>query len=344
MRLFAQAALIFITLKKGSDCKGTRQVQARRKANAYCSSIRTQAQVQDWAESGMEWRQFYMQLESLDTERVEQALMANGALAISLTDAGDDPILEPAPGDTPLWTDTRVCALFAADTDFRRLRRELCHELEIESLPDNYVETLADRAWEREWMKDFRPMRFGRRLWVCPTDMQVDATDALVIKLDPGLAFGTGTHPTTALCLTWIEKHDFCDRRALDLGCGSGILTIAALKLGAAHVDAIDIDLQALAATRQNADRNGVGDRVQTDVEVHSANGLYDVVIANILAGTLTDLADRIVGALKPGGSLVLSGILTEQAASVAGVYRDFIKFDAPAHLEGWTRLSGTRH
>lgn len=292
----------------------------------------------------MEWRQFYMRLESLDTERVEQALSMHGALAIALTDAGDNPVLEPAPGDTPLWKDTRVCALFAADTDFTQLRHDLRRELAIESLPDNYVETLADRAWEREWIKDFQPMQFGRRLWVCPTGMQVDAANARVIKLDPGLAFGTGTHPTTALCLTWIDKHDLCDRRALDLGCGSGILSIAALKMGATHVHAIDIDLQALAATRQNADRNGVGDSIQTDADIHSANGLYDVVIANILAGTLTDLADRIGSVLKPGGSLVLSGILTEQAEIVAGAYREFIEFDAPAHLEGWTRLSGTRH
>lgn len=291
----------------------------------------------------MEWRQFYMKLESLDAERVEQVLLTHGALAIALTDAGDSPILEPAPGKTPMWADTRVCALFSAETNFGQLRHELRETLQIDSLPDNHVETLADRAWEREWMKDFRPMQFGRQLWVCPTGMKVDAADATVIELDPGLAFGSGTHPTTALCLRWIAQQDLCGHRVLDLGCGSGILTIAALKLGAAHVHAVDIDLQAIAATRQNADRNGVGSRVHTGVEVHAAKSTYDVVIANILAGTLIDLADRLAGVLNPGGSLLLSGILMHQAENVAGAYRNFIEFDAPADLEGWIRLSGTR-
>jgi len=292
----------------------------------------------------MDWRQFVMNLESIDPDRVERALSDLGAQSITLSDAGDNPVLEPAPGETPLWTDTKVTALFQGETDFALLRRELCALLELEKLPDNHDETLRDRPWEREWLKDFQPMRFGRRLWVSPAGMEVDATDAVIVALDPGLAFGTGTHPTTSMCLAWLDQNDLAGKKMLDLGCGSGILAIAALKLGMASVDAVDIDLQAITATRQNAKRNGVSDGIRTGTTVHEINGPFDIIIANILAGTLIDMAADICKWLKPGGQLVLSGILSQQAENVASAYRNDIDFESPAFLEEWTRLSGMRH
>jgi ribosomal protein L11 methyltransferase len=292
----------------------------------------------------MDWRQFVMNLESIDPDRVERALADLGALSITLSDAGDNPVLEPAPGETPLWTDTKVTALFQGETDFAHLRRELCAMLELEKLPDNHDEALRDRLWEREWLKDFQPMRFGRRLWVSPAGMEVDATDAVIVALDPGLAFGTGTHPTTSMCLAWLDQNDLAGKKMLDLGCGSGILAIAALKLGMASVDAIDIDLQAITATRQNAKRNSVSDGIRTGTTVHEISAPFDVIIANILAGTLIDMAADICKWLKPGGQLVLSGILSQQAENVASAYRNDIDFESPAFLEEWTRLSGMRH
>ena len=292
----------------------------------------------------MAWRQFVMNLDSIDPECAEQALSDLGAQSITLSDAGDDPVFEPVPGATPLWAETKITALFTAETDFKALRNDLLLALDVNELPDNYDEELVDRAWEREWLKDFRPMQFGQRLWVSPAGMRVDAIDAVVVELDPGLAFGTGTHPTTALCLQWLEQNDLGDKNILDLGCGSGILAIAALKLGAASVAAIDIDLQAITATRQNALRNGVHNRIWTATQVDEKNGPFDIIVANILASTLVEHEQSVCGWLKPRGLLVLSGILSGQADNVVGAYRHHIRFEAPAFLNGWTRLSGTRH
>jgi ribosomal protein L11 methyltransferase len=292
----------------------------------------------------MQWRQFVMNLDSLDPDRVEHALISLGALSITLSDAGDNPVLEPAPGETPLWSETKVCALFAADTDVEMLRCELKNLLGTDALPENHTEELEERVWEREWLKDFAPMQFGRRLWVSPVGMAVSAPDAVVIDLDPGLAFGTGTHPTTALCLEWLEQAALHGKNVLDLGCGSGILAIAALKLGAASVHAVDIDLQATSATRQNAQANGVGDKLETASKVNEDLAPFDAIVANILAGTLIEQAESICNWLKPGGLLVLSGILSAQTDDVADAYRPDIDFEAPAFLDEWARLSGTRH
>lgn len=226
-----------------------------------------------------------MILDSIEPNRVEEILARHGAQAVTLTDAGDEPVLEPAPGTTPLWRDTRMTALFAADADFDNLRSDLKQALALETLPENHVETLVDRAWEREWLKDFGPMRFGERLWVSPEDCDVDADHAVIVRLDPGLAFGTGTHATTALCLEWLDSIDIGGNTLLDIGCGSGILSIAALKLGARSVTAVDNDLQALTATRQNALSNGVDDRLETSTQIDQTEQQADYIVANILAG-----------------------------------------------------------
>ena len=201
----------------------------------------------------MSWRQFVMELHELEPDVVEEVLTAHGALAVTLTDAGDAPVLEPAPGETPLWPDTKITALFPGDQDLSALTRALETTVAPTPLPATTIETLEERVWEREWLKRFKPMRFGERLWVSPREMNVGDPQAIVVRLDPGLAFGTGTHPTTALCLRWLDAASLDDARVLDFGSGSGILAIAALKLGAAAATAVDIDPQAVTATQTNA-------------------------------------------------------------------------------------------
>ena len=285
-----------------------------------------------------------MNLESLDPQRVESALLDSGALSVTLTDAGDNPVLEPAPGETPLWADTRITALFDTASDIDSLPGKLCTALQVRELPPNHIETLADRAWEREWLVDFGPMQFGKRLWVIPGEDAAPAEDAIVVRLDPGLAFGTGTHATTALCLQWLEHIDLTGKTVFDYGCGSGILSIAALQLGASRVEAIDIDLQAVSATRQNAERNGVDDRLQVGTGRDAGTGGFDVVIANILAGTLIDSADEICDLSRQGGMIGLSGILTGQIDEVVDAYRGRVEFDPPATMNEWVLLTGTRN
>ena len=290
----------------------------------------------------MEWRQFVISLESIEQALLEEVLLRHGAQSVTLSDAGNDPVLEPLPGSTPLWSDTRLTALFTADADFESLRTDLEQTLAIDVLPDNHVEALADCAWERQWLKDFGPMRFGERLWVSPEGFTIDADDAVVVRLDPGLAFGTGTHATTALCLEWLDKIDIADKTLLDFGCGSGILAIAALKLGARSVTAVDIDLQAITATRQNALSNEVDDRLETTMQIDQLDDQFDFVVANILAGTLVDHATFVCDRLKSGGRLALSGILADQVADVSAAYRHCIEFAAADYRDNWARLSGT--
>lgn len=291
----------------------------------------------------MEWRQFVMNLDALPAGGVEDVFARHGACAITFSDAGDDPVLEPPPGETPLWSKVRITGLFGAAADLDGLCQDLLRSFQLERLPEHRVETLEDRAWEREWLKDFRPMRFGRRLWVCPGGFQVDAEDAVIVHLDPGLAFGTGTHPTTALCLEWLESQDLTGKRVLDFGCGSGILSIASLKLGASSVTAVDIDPQAITATRQNAGRNEVDERLEATLDANDLDAEYDVAVANILATPLIRHAGTICEHLVHGGTIALSGITDRQTATVADAYRDLIAFAPPVVRAPWARLTGRR-
>lgn len=293
------------------------------------------------------WQQFIMNLESLDPDIVEDVLTRSGAQAVTLSDADDDPVLEPAPGETPLWARSRITALFPAGTDLAPLEDELIATFGLPSAPAYRVEPLEDRDWEREWQHDFAAMRFGERLWVCPADTSPADESAVIVRLDPGLAFGTGTHATTALCLEWLDALPLAGRTVLDYGCGSGILAIAALKLGAARAVAMDIDVQAVTATRRNAEHNDVLSRLDV---IHGAERLdtsFDVVVANILAGPLVDLASSIAARLRPGGQLALSGILGAQADIVRQAYAASVEFDATARCEQggqtWVRLTGTK-
>ena len=295
----------------------------------------------------MEWQQFVMNLETLNPASVEEILIRHGAQSVTFSDAGDKPVLEPGPGETPLWSSTCITGLFEAGADMAGLMSDLRASLELDELPEHRLETLADRDWEREWLRDFGPMRFGERLWVCPTGSQPDEEDAVIVRLDPGLAFGTGTHATTAMCLEWLGSLDLQGTTLLDCGCGSGVLAIAALKLGCDSAHAMDIDPQAVLATRRNAERNGVEERLTVTGSKDDIEGRFDVVVANILAGPLAELAADIVQHLAPGGLLGLSGILSEQAADVRAAYAPWIDFDEPEYREQggqtWTRLTGRK-
>jgi ribosomal protein L11 methyltransferase len=286
--------------------------------------------------------QLTLDIGTRNPESFEDVLFELGAVAVTLEDAADDPVLEPAPGATPLWPTVVVKAVFDADTDPALISAALAQALP--DAPPLRFEVLPDKAWEREWLKDFRPMRFGRRLWVCPNGMPTDDREAIRIELDPGLAFGTGTHPTTALCLEWLDALDVAGQQMVDYGCGSGILGIAAARLGAAGVLAMDIDPQALIATRDNAERNAVADRITISGDPQLVERGTDLLLANILAGPLVELAPRFARAVRPGGQLALSGLLLEQAETVTAAYRPWFDIATSATRDGWALLAGRRH
>lgn len=296
----------------------------------------------------MPFLQVHLSLAGIDVESAEQACFDTGALSVTLADAADTPILEPAPGATPLWPSVALAALYDAATDREALAAALRELLDAPALQPRF-EDVADRAWEREWLKDFKPLRFGERLWVCPGGQTPppEARDAVLLWLDPGLAFGTGTHATTALCLEWLDSATLAGARVLDVGCGSGILAIAALLLGAEGAVGVDIDPQALLATRENAERNGVASRLAVrpaDAPWGAdAAERYAVVLANILAEPLIELAPRLAAATLPGGTVVLSGLLTEQAAAVTAAFAPWFDMELPRERAGWAALVGRR-
>lgn len=285
-------------------------------------------------------------LEALDhaPEQLEDALLQAGALAVTLEDAGDQPVLEPAPGETPLWAHTRITGLFDAQTDIEVVKKQLRRFLHTSDLPECRLTALEERDWVRAWLDHFHPMRFGRRLWICPTCQTPPDPEAVNIRLDPGLAFGTGAHPSTALCLEWLDSANLRGQTLLDYGCGSGILAIAAARLGAQRVWAVDIDPQALMASDDNAAENEVEDRIElADPAELPAALTVDILIANILAGVLIRLAPELARRVKPGGRLALAGILEAHADAVQAVFnRDFI-FGPRQQREDWVLLEGRR-
>jgi ribosomal protein L11 methyltransferase len=283
-----------------------------------------------------------LNLDGLDAERVEEACFEFGALAVSYTDQRDDPILEPAPGEFRLWPHSRLQALFPFDCKPQEIVAGLAHVLRVEP-KQIAVETLADKVWEREWLRDFHPMCFGQRLWVAPHHSHVHTQGAVIVRLDPGLAFGTGTHATTAMCLGWLDEHAREGQVVIDYGCGSGVLAVAAVKLGARTAYAYDIDPQALTATRDNAAANHVVDQVRV---VESDDALpkgADILLANILCGPLCDLAPRFADLTAPGGKIVLAGLLEAQADEVTRAHAPWFDISPFATRDGWTALTGIR-
>jgi ribosomal protein L11 methyltransferase len=289
----------------------------------------------------MAWLQIHIPSDAAGTDALQDLLSELGANAVTCTDAADQPLFEPPPGATPLWQETVITALFESDTDPDLLRAAI--ESGIGTLADFRHEIIEDQPWERAWMADFQPMSFGQRLWIVPSWSEVPDPAAVNLKLDPGLAFGTGTHETTSLCLQWLDGADLNGRQVLDFGCGSGVLAIAALLLGASHADGCDLDPQALLASRDNAAINGVGNRLHCYLPEAMPETKYDLVLANILAGPLVELAPLLTGYCRPGADLVLSGILAEQAESVLAAYRDQFELSAVAQKNDWVRIHGIR-
>jgi ribosomal protein L11 methyltransferase len=353
-------------------------------------------------------------LGSVDPQAAEGACWACGASALTFVDARDDavnhptksgptceansspldktpylvgtPVLEPAPGEFRLWPRTRLRCLFGRESDVPGIARALAAALGLD--PESIeVRAVADRVWEREWLKHFHSMRFGRRLWVCPHHERVSAPEAIVVALDPGLAFGTGTHPSTALCLTWLDAHAHLlrapaehsvdrqalgldahahllrapaehsvDRQALgldahlapgarviDYGCGSGVLALAAAKLGAAEVHCFDIDPQALSAARANSEANGLAARVQVHEHADALPQAADLLLANILSGPLSHLAPPFASLVRPGGQVVLAGLMQHEVADVTGAYAPCFDVAPFGEREGWVGLAGRR-
>lgn len=294
----------------------------------------------------MPWIQVSLTVPEPEGERYSEALLNSGALSVTFVDAEDQPVFEPLPGETPLWQHTRVTGLFEADADVAEIQLNMLVELGGEdSLKGLSYDILEDQVWERAWLEHFKPMCFGERLWVVPRGQETpDAAEAVCLILDPGLAFGTGTHPTTDLCLQRLDRMDLRGKTVLDYGCGSGILGIAALLLGAKEAWMIDIDPQALAATQSNAELNGVADKIRTGLPDELEIPACDVVLANILAGPLQSLAPTLSGFAAEQAELSLSGILAEQAAAVSQAYADMgFCMQPPACKEEWVRIDGNR-
>lgn len=266
-----------------------------------------------------------------------------GAVSVTYMDAEDEPVYEPAIGETKIWSNTQVIALYELDVDPALIASKVKARFKPELLQNWRLEQIEDQEWERAWMEYYRPMKFADKLWVCPTNQEQYEPGTVCLTLDPGLAFGTGTHPTTALCLEWLAGHDMTGKTVIDYGCGSGILAVAAILLGAKAAYAVDIDPQALTATESNAIKNKVQDKVYCYLPEQLPELQADIVLANILAKPLCDLSGKICSLLVKEGQLVLSGILHEQTETVIHSYHDIIQFDAPAQQEDWVRLSGKK-
>jgi len=288
----------------------------------------------------MSWLQLSFPATSEQVDSLSDVLWGLGAVSVTVRDAGDKPVLEPGPGETPIWDLSFIDGLFAADD---------ISESDLESalatladIPEYQISEVPDQDWERAWLADFKPMQFGSRLWIVPTAF-APVEGAVNIILDPGLAFGTGTHPTTDLCLQWLDASPPERMNVLDFGCGSGILAIAALKLGAKKLTAVDIDPQAITATISNAQINQVESGLISGLPDILQSEQFDLVLANILSGPLVELAPKLASHVKPGGQIVLSGILSEQADDVLNAYKDSFNMDPVQEKEGWVRLSGKR-
>lgn len=291
----------------------------------------------------MPWIQLKINSQAEYAEQIGEMLSASGAQAVTFVDAKDTPMYEPKPGEVMLWPDTQIVGLYDAEYDMSRVISQLSQSKLLGKNFNHKLDQLEDKDWEREWMINFHPMQFGERLWICPSWRDVPDPSAVNVMLDPGLAFGTGTHQTTSLCLRWLDRLELSEATVVDFGCGSGILGIAALKLGAKRVVGIDIDPQALLASQDNANRNDVGEKIELYLPEHQPELKADVVLANILAGPIRELRTVITEYCKTGGKLVLSGILDNQAQEVNDLYSHDFDMD-PIMVDGeWARVSGVK-
>ncbi len=289
----------------------------------------------------MPWLQIILDTDAQTVELISDGLFAIGAISVTLQDAENQPLYEPPLNTTPIWERTQIVGLFENDTDSAELQSQLQAVLAPLPLPPYQLQTLEDKEWSRVWMEDFRPMRFGERVWICPSWQTPPNPEAVNILLDPGLAFGTGTHTTTALCLEWLDKQtDLSGKTLIDYGCGSGILAITAAKLAAAHVWAVDNDPQALLATKENAKKNHVEAAISPVLPQQLPALKADGMLANILATPLIELAATFAAHLNDGAPLVLSGILKEQTDDVIAAYRPYFAITEVMERDNWMRIS----
>jgi ribosomal protein L11 methyltransferase len=293
----------------------------------------------------MTWLQLRFICDAAAAATLAEQLSECGALAVSLDDAEDDPLYEPEPGTTPLWSSTRVSGLFPRHDDIASLLAELERRLAPSRLPEPLAEVLEDREWVRLYQEAFEPICFGGRLWVVPSwaSAPTMAAGQVSMTLDPGLAFGTGSHATTRMCLDWLAGAHIQDREVVDYGCGSGILAVAAARLGARCVWAVDNDPQALDATMRNASANEVESRVRVRGPRDLPALTADLVVSNILANTLSRLAGTLSMLLGPGGNLALAGILKEQSKPVLASFAPWCAMHTALERDGWVLLTGTR-
>ncbi|NOS87492.1 MAG: 50S ribosomal protein L11 methyltransferase [Methylococcaceae bacterium] len=291
----------------------------------------------------MAWHQISVITDEHTAPNLADFFSQLGAVSVTYMDAEDEPVYEPAIGETKIWSNTQVIALYELDAIPEHIETQVLEKFKHADLHTWLHESIADQEWERAWMEYYQPMKFADKLWVCPTDQEQYETGTVCLTLDPGLAFGTGTHPTTALCLEWLASHDLADKTLIDYGCGSGILAVAGILLGAKFAHAVDIDPQALTATTSNALKNQVTDKIACYLPEHFQPFAADVVLANILAKPLIDMAPAICALVAPGGQLVLSGILHEQADAVIQAYQQYIDFKPLVQQEDWIRLDGIK-
>lgn len=292
----------------------------------------------------MPWIQLTVAGSEQAAPQIGELLEEQGAVAVTFRDAQDNPIFEPPQGEAVYWHETLITGLFDAEANLKPVLSALQASAHFPNGCDYKTDALEDKDWEREWMDNFHPIRFGKRLWVCPSWREIPDPTAVNILLDPGMAFGTGTHPTTALCLTWLDGHDLHGKTVVDFGCGSGILAIAALLLGAERAIGIDIDQQALKASRENAARNGVADKLDLYLPSQQPTLKADVVVANVLAGPLQELASTISAFVGNGGDLVMSGILERQVTAVQAAYDNSFQFSPTQMQAEWAMLHASRN
>jgi ribosomal protein L11 methyltransferase len=293
----------------------------------------------------MPWQQVSLRVPERSAAQIEELLSALGAVSVTLQDGEDEAVFQIEPGSTPIWSNTEIVGLFPFDADMTAIIAAIQTHADLQPLSDITLEEVADTDWERVCMQDFKPMRFGERVWICPSWEIPPAPEAINIMLDPGLAFGTGTHPTTALCLEWLDQQDLQDKFLIDYGCGSGVLAIAAALLGAAKVIGIDNDPQAILASESNRALNGLHpQQMQVFLPGETELPQADVLVANILAGPLEELTPIITALVKPGGKLILSGVLTQQTSSLMETYQHHFTMLPPVIRDEWVRVEGTRH
>jgi len=297
----------------------------------------------------VKWLQIHITVEQAQVDFTETLLSSLGAVSVTLDDAENQDLLEPLPGETPLWNKVIVTGIYAQeegeDIDVTALETFIRTQLPTEPMRSEFLE---DQVWERSWMDYYEPIQIGEKYWIVPEWIEPPEADAVNIKLDPGLAFGTGNHASTFLCLQWLGKTDVKDKVVIDYGCGSGILGVAALLLGAKKVYATDIDPQAVLATKQNAELNGVLENLYVglpaEFNAEFKNQQADILVANILAGPLMSLAKEFSTLIKSEGEFALAGVIEEQVTDVSSIYSEFFDIvEVEKREETWCRISGSR-